>query len=96
MKIDERKALNTQKPQSERVYQTKPEVSPRAAKKSSAAGEDGVALEGQDQLRVLAMTPTAEETSRVERLTQLVQSGQYQVDHLALGGAMVVAMLKGY
>ena len=96
MKIDERKALNTQKPQSEKVYQTKPEVSSRAAKKSSTAGEDGVALEGQDQLRVLAMTPTAEETSRVERLTQLVQSGQYQVDHLALGGAMVAAMLKGY
>jgi anti-sigma28 factor (negative regulator of flagellin synthesis) len=96
MKIDERKALNTQKTQSEKVYQTKSEVSSRAANKSSAAGEDGVALEGQDQLRVLAMTPTAEETSRVERLTQLVQSGQYQVDHLALGGAMVAAMLKGY
>ena len=96
MKIDERKALNTQKPQSEKVYQTKSEVSSRAAKKLSAAGEDGVALDGQDQLRVLAMTPTAEETSRVERLTQLVQSGQYQVDHLALSGAMVAAMLKGY
>ena len=96
MKIDERKALNTQKPQSEKVYQTKPEVSSRTAKKYSAAGEDGVALEGQDQLRVLAMTPTADETSRVERLTQLVQSGQYQVDHLALSGAMVAAMLKGY
>ena len=70
MKIDERKALNTQKTQSEKVYQTKSEVSSKAAKKSSAVGEDGVALEGQDQLRVLAMTPTAEETSRVERLTQ--------------------------
>jgi anti-sigma28 factor (negative regulator of flagellin synthesis) len=42
------------------------------------------------------MTPNAEETSRVERLTQLVQSGQYQVDYLALSGAMVAAMLKGY
>jgi anti-sigma28 factor (negative regulator of flagellin synthesis) len=96
MKIDERKALNTQKPQSEKVYNTKQEGSSRAAKNSSAAGEDGVALDGQDQLRVLAMTPSAEDTSRVERLTQLVQSGQYQVDHLALGGAMVAAMLKGY
>ena len=96
MKIDERKALNTQKPQSEKVYETKSEVSSRAAKKSAAVREDGVALEGQDQLRALAMTPSAEETSRVERLTQLVQSGQYQVDHLALGGAMVAAMLKGY
>ena len=96
MKIDERKALNTQKPQSEKVYETKPEVSSQTAKKPSVAGEDGVALESQDQLRALAMTPNAEDTSRVERLTQLVQSGQYQVDHLALGGAIVAAMLKGY
>jgi anti-sigma28 factor (negative regulator of flagellin synthesis) len=96
MKIDERKALNTQKLQSEKVYETKPEVSSGTAKKPSAAGQDGVALEGQDQLRVLAMTPSAEDTSRVERLTQLVQSGQYQVDPLALSGAMVAAMLKGY
>ena len=87
MKIDERKALNTQKPQSEKVYETKAEVSSRKAKKFAASGEDGVALQSQDQLRVLAMTPSAEENSRVERLTELVQSGQYQVDHLALSGA---------
>jgi len=96
MKIDERKALNTQKPQSEKVYETKSEASSRTAKSFSAAREDGVALEGQDQLRVLAMTPSAEDAGRVERLTQLVQSGQYQVDYLALSGAMVAAMLKGY
>ena len=96
MKIDERKALNTQKPQSEKVYEMKPGVSSRTARKSVAAREDGVALEGQDQLRVLAMTPSAEDASRVARLTQLVQSGQYQVDPLALSGAIVAAMLKGY
>ena len=96
MTIDERKALNTQKPQSGKVYETKSEVSPRTAKQSSAAREDGVALESQDQLRVLAMTPSAEETSRVESLTKLVQSGQYQVDPLELSRAMVAAMLKGY
>ena len=96
MKIDERKALNTQKPQSEKVYETKSQVSFGTAKNASPALQDGVALGSQDQLRLLAMTPTAEETSRVARLTQLVQSGQYQVDHLALGGAMVAAMLKGY
>ena len=96
MKIDERKALNTQKPNTEKVYETNTKVSPRTAKPASSAGQDGVALGSQDQLRLLAMTPTAEETSRVERLTQLVQSGQYQVDPLALGGAMVAAMLKGY
>ena len=96
MKIDERKALNTQKPQSEKVYETRSEVSTRTAKTSSQAGEDGVALGGQDQLRVLALNPTAEETSRVEQLRQLVQSGQYQVDPLALGSAMVASMLKGY
>ena len=55
-----------------------------------------MALEGQDQLRALAMTPSAEDTSRVQRLTQLVQSGQYHVDPVALSGAMVAAMLKGY
>ena len=96
MKIDERKALNTQKPQSEKVYETKANVSSRTAKNSSPALQDGVALDSQDQLRSLAMAPSAEDTSRVARLTQLVQSGQYQVDHLALSGAMVAAMLKGY
>ncbi len=74
MKIDERKALNTQKPQSEKVYETKSEVSARTAKTSSPAQQDGVALEGQDQLRTLAMTPSAEDTSRVAALTKLVQS----------------------
>jgi anti-sigma28 factor (negative regulator of flagellin synthesis) len=97
MKIDERKALNTQKPQSEKVYETKANVSSRTAKNSSPAlQDDGVALNSQDQLRALAMTPSAEDTSRVARLTQLVQSGQYQVDPVALSGAMVAAMLKGY
>ena len=65
MQIDERDTLNTQTPQSEKVYETQGEVSPRTAKKSFAAGEDGVALGGQDQLRVQAMTPNADETSRV-------------------------------
>ena len=96
MKIDERKALNTQKPQSEKVYETKADVSSRTAKPPSPVRRDGVALESQNQLRTLAMTPSAEETSRVARLTELVQSGQYQVDPTALSGAMVAAMLKGY
>jgi len=96
MKVDERKALNTQKPQSEKVYETKSEVSSRTAKIASPALQDGVALQGQDQLRALAMTPSAEDTSRIARLTQLVQSGQYQVDPVELSGAMVAAMLKGY
>ena len=96
MKIDERKTLNTQKPQSEKVYETKAGVSSRTAKNPSLALQDGVALGSQEQLRALAMTPTAEDTSRVARLTQLVQSGQYQVDPEALSGAMVAAMLKGY
>ena len=96
MKIDERNALNTQKPQSEKVYETKAEVSSRSAKSSSPAPQDGVALQGQDQLRALAMTPSAEDTSRVAALTQLVQSGQYHMDPVALSGAMVAAMLKGY
>ena len=96
MKSDEREALNTQKPQSEKVYETKANVSSRTAKNSSPALQDGVALDSQDQLRSLAMTPSAEDTSRVARLTELVQSGQYQVDPAALSGAMVAAMLKGY
>ena len=96
MKIDERKALNTQKPQSEKVYETKSGVSSRTAQQSSTVGEDGVALAGQDQLRALAMTPSAEEASRVASLTKLVQSGQYQVDTSELSRAMVAALLKGY
>ena len=54
MKIDERKALNTQKPQSEKVYQTKPEVSSKAAKKSSAAANCGTtnAVRSTDTRRV--------------------------------------------
>lgn len=96
MMINERKALNTQKPQSEKLYETKSESSSRNSKMASASRDDGVALEGQDQLRALAMTASAEDAGRVERLTQLVQSGQYQVDPLELSGAMVAAMLKGY
>ena len=96
MKIDERKTLNTQKSQSEKVYETKSEASSRTAKKLSPALQDGVALQGQDQLRALAMTPSAADTSRIARLTQLVQSGQYHVDPVELSGAMVAAMLKGY
>ena len=96
MKIDERNAVNTQKPQSGKIYETKADVTSRGAKTTSPALQDGVALEGQDQLRARAMAPTAEETSHVARLTQLVQSGQYQVDPVALSGAMVEAMLKGY
>ena len=96
MTINERKTLNTQKPQSEKVYGTKSEGYGKSAKSSSPTREDGVALQGQDQLRALAMTASAEETSRVARLTQLVQSGQYQVDPVELSGAMVAAMLKGY
>ena len=96
MKIDERKALNTQKPQSEKVYDTNAGVSSRSTKVSLTSGEDGVALSGQDQLRELALTPSVDEKSRVESLKALVQSGQYQVDYQALSGAMVAAMLKGY
>ena len=59
MKIDERKALNTQKPQSEKVYETKADVSARTAKTPSPALQDGVALEGQDQLRALVVHPRA-------------------------------------
>ena len=96
MTIDERKALNTEKPQSGKLYGTMPEVSSRTAKQSSAGREDDVALGGQDQLRALAMAAGTEDTSRVEHLTQLVQSGQYQVDPLELSRSMVAAMLKGY
>jgi len=96
MQIDERKALNTQKPQSEKIFETKSDVTSRTAKNSSPTLQDGVALDSQDQLRTLAMNPSAEETSRVAHLTQLVQSGQYQMDPEALSGAMVAAMLKGY
>jgi anti-sigma28 factor (negative regulator of flagellin synthesis) len=96
MTIDERNTLKTQKSQSEKVYETKTDVSSKTAKTTSPAGEDGVALQGQDQLRALALTPSAEDSSRVEHLRQLVQSGQYQVDPLALGGAIVASLLKGY
>ena len=96
MKIDERKALNTQKPEAAKAYETKTEVSTRTSKLASEVGQDGVALNSQDRLRLRAMAPSAEETSRVAVLTQLVQSGQYQVDPEALSGAMVAAMLKGY
>ena len=95
MKIDERKALNTQKPQSEKLYETKAGISSGGPKKPAPGREDLVALDSQDQLRSLAISST-EDTSRIARLTQLVQSGQYQVDPVELSGAMVAAMLKGY
>ena len=96
MQIDERKALNTQKPEATKAFETKSQASTRSAQPPAATGQDGVALDSQDQLRLRAMAPSAEETNRVAVLTQLVQSGQYQVDPVALSGAMVAAMLKGY
>ena len=95
MTIDERKALNTQKPQSEKVYETKTGVSSGGVKKPAPGREDLVALDSQDQLRSLALS-SSEDGGRIARLTQLVQSGQYQVDPAELSGAMVAAMLKGY
>ena len=96
MQIDERKALNTQKPEATKALDTKSQVSTRTAKPASAQGQDGVVLTSQDQLRLQAMVPSAEETSRIAVLTRLVQSGQYQVDPSALSSAIVGAMLKGY
>lgn len=105
MKIVESEALKTQKPQSGKVYApSKASRREALAGPPSAAGktvsgdpaEDGVALSSHDQLHALAMAAGAGDTSRVDRLTQLVQSGQYQVDPTALSGAIVGSMLKGY
>jgi anti-sigma28 factor (negative regulator of flagellin synthesis) len=105
MKIVESEALKTQKPQTDKVYEPS-KASRRDALTGtpSAAGEtvtgdpaeDGVALSSHDQLHALAMAAGAGENSRIAQLTQLVQSGQYQVDPTALSGAIVGSMLKGY
>jgi hypothetical protein len=105
MKIVESEALKTQKPQTGKVYEPS-----KASRRDALAGspttagetvtgdsaEDGVALSSHDQLHALAMAAGAGETSRVGLLTQLVQSGQYQVDPAALSGAIVGSLLKGY
>jgi anti-sigma28 factor (negative regulator of flagellin synthesis) len=102
MKIVESDALKTQKPQSGKVYEPS-----KASRREGVAGrpapaqddsvaEDGIALNSHDQLQALAMAVGAGQASRVQQLTQLVQSGQYQVDYTALGGAIVGSMLKGY
>ncbi len=105
MKIVESEALKTQKPQSGKVYEpSKASRQQALAGQTSAAGqavsgdppEDGVALTSHDQLHALAMAVGAGESSRIDRLTQLVQSGQYQVDPTALSGAIVGSLLKGY
>jgi anti-sigma28 factor (negative regulator of flagellin synthesis) len=98
MKIVEREALKTEKPQSEKVYETSKAASRRAktAAEPSAPREDGIALNNQEQLLALATSVSSGGNSRVERLTELVQSGQYQVDPTALSGALIDAMLKGY
>ena len=101
MKIVESDALKTQKPQPGNVYEPSKATGLAGAGQPSSGqvdpvAEDGVALNSHDQLHALAMAAGAGQNSRIAQLTQLVQSGQYQVDPTALSGAIVGSMLKGY
>jgi anti-sigma28 factor (negative regulator of flagellin synthesis) len=102
MKIVESETLKTQKPQPGKVYEPskasgrEAPSGPSSTVPEDRVAEDGVTLNSHGQLHALAMAAGAGESSRVEQLTQLVQSGQYQVDPVELGGAIVASMIKGY
>lgn len=98
MKINERDALNIPKPESERLYApSKPESGSTRAARHSDSGNDQIDLGSQTGLLSQAVSAGSEErASRVEQLRALVQSGQYQVDTVALSRAIVTAGLSGY
>jgi anti-sigma28 factor (negative regulator of flagellin synthesis) len=98
MKINERSALNTSKPDSTRLYETQTP----AGKSSPAAGPvqdtgDKIDLGSQATLLSRAQaTDSSERSSNTERLRALIQSGQYQMNPAALSSSIVSATLDGY
>lgn len=99
MKIHEREtAVNIQKPLSGTpVDPVKPGRKSVSPDKPFESREDQVDLDTGNQLLSLARNLGGEErANRVEKLRQLVQSGQYQVDPVALSSALIDAAIQGY
>jgi flagellar biosynthesis anti-sigma factor FlgM len=98
MKINERSALNTSKPQSSQVYETtRSEGNSSASVQRPADAGDNIDLGSQASLLSQAQAAGASERSaNVQRLQALVQSGQYQVDPAALSSSIVSASIDGY
>jgi flagellar biosynthesis anti-sigma factor FlgM len=97
MKINVRSDLNTSKPQSSLFEATKPDGNSSPSSTVAADRSDGVDLGNQSELLSQAQTAgAAERASQVERLRALVQSGQYNVDPVALSQSIVAGALKGF
>jgi hypothetical protein len=96
MKI-ESNLLNISMSQSDRVQEPlKPENSSSSRTPSIAAAGDGVELGRQGGLVAAAQSAgLAQQTSVVQYLRGLVQSGQYQVDSAALSKSIVTAAQYG-
>ena len=97
MKVNYNSTLNISGPQSSQVYET-----PRSDGGSSpAAGPpanagDHIDLGSQASLLSLAQAAgTSQNSSDVQRLRALIQSGQYQVDPSALSKSIVSAAVDG-
>jgi anti-sigma28 factor (negative regulator of flagellin synthesis) len=98
MKINENSLLNTSKPQSSQIYETSRADSGSSASLGlSADTGDNIDLRSQASLLAQAQTAgSSERTANVQRLQALVQSGQYQVDPVALSQSIVNAAINGY
>jgi anti-sigma28 factor (negative regulator of flagellin synthesis) len=98
VKINEREALDISKPQTSSIFDVpKPSVGSAFTPSRTDGPADGIDLGSQSDLVARAQTAGAgDSTSRVEQLRALVQSGQYQVDTVALSKAIVGAALNGY
>jgi flagellar biosynthesis anti-sigma factor FlgM len=98
MKINENSILPTSNPQSGQIYET-----PRADGGSSStvgpASDSGDNIDLRSQASLLSQSMAAgvsERSANVQRLQALIQSGQYQVDPVALSNSIINASLDGY
>lgn len=98
MKINERSALNTSKPESSQIYETpRSDGGSSPAVGRSADTGDNIDLRSQASLLSQAQTAGAAESSaNVQRLQALIQSGQYQVDPAALSNSIINAAIDGF
>lgn len=97
MKV-ETNLLNISIPQNDRVQEPlKADGRSSARTQSYQTAGDGVDLGSQAGLVAAAQSAgTADQSSVVQRLRALVQSGQYQVDSGALSESIVSAAANGY
>jgi anti-sigma28 factor (negative regulator of flagellin synthesis) len=100
LRITDQDTVNTiSNSQAARVYDSAKTASGGAlgSQNPGNSASDGIDLGNQSDLVSQAQTAGAQASAaRIEQLRSLVQSGQYQVDPVALSQSIVQAALSGY